>query len=67
MSAVEAVATLLTKVLGFAVGAKTYEEMSREKQLSTLMAGIKAAIMDGDDVAADRLLSEYRELRDQQG
>lgn len=65
MSSVEAIAVLLTKVFGFAVGSKTYEEMTREKKLKTLSEGMDVAIDNGDAESADRLFNEYRELRRQ--
>ena len=65
MSSVEAIATLLTKVFGFAVGSKTYDDMTREHKLKILLEGINVALDQGDSDSVDRLFAEYRQLRQQ--
>jgi hypothetical protein len=61
------VATLLTKVFGFAVDANGYQELSRENKLKWLMRGINDALSNNDRATADALFGEYRELREQTG
>lgn len=64
---VTAVAELLTKALGFAVGGTTFGELTRENKLKMIMRGINEAIAKNDWVTCDALFGEHRELLHQTG
>jgi cyanophycinase-like exopeptidase len=64
---VSAVATLLTKVFGFAVDENGYQELTRENKLKLIGRGINDAIAKNDWPACDALFGQYRELYQQTG
>lgn len=64
---VTAVATLLTKALGFAVGEQSYGELTRENKLKLIMRGINEAIAKNDWATCDSLFGEHRELLHETG
>ena len=67
MGDVGAVATLLSKVLGFAVDPTGYEQLSRENQLKILMRGMNESISKDDWPTCDLLFGQYRELKQRTG
>ena len=64
--AIAALATLLSKALGFAVDPDGYEQLSRENKLKLIGRGMNEAIANNDWPTADLLFANYRELRLQQ-
>jgi len=60
--AIAAVATLLTKVFGFAVDPEGFSAMKVEHQIEVIHAGVKIAIAKQDYAAIDVLFEQYREL-----
>jgi len=61
------VAKLLSEVFGFAVNPDGLEKMKLEHQIEVIRAGIKIAVDNGDDDAADALFEQYRELSKRTG
>ena len=64
---ITAVAELLTKALGFAVGGATFGELTRENKLKLCMRGLNEAIAKDDWATCDALFGELRDLRQQTG
>lgn len=64
---ITAIATLLTKALGFAVGDTTFGELTREHQLKLIMRGINEAIAKDDWGTCDALFGKHRELLHETG
>ncbi len=64
---ITAIATLLTKALGFAVGDTTFSELTRENQLKLIMRGINDSISRDDWATCDALFERHRELLHQTG
>lgn len=60
-----AVAALLTKVLGAVFDEDGLNQLTRENKLKLIMRGCNAAITNGDWASFDRLMDDYRELRQQ--
>lgn len=67
MGDVGAIASLLSKLFGFAVDANGFAEMSREHKLKWIMRGINDAIAQNDPASADALFAAYRELYQETG
>lgn len=61
------VAKLLSEVFGFAVNPDGLEKMKLEHQIEVIRAGIKIAVDNGDDDAADALFEQFRELSKRTG
>lgn len=64
---ITAIATLLTKALGFAVGDTTFGELTRENQLKLIMRGLNEAISKDDWVTCDALFERHRSLLHETG
>ena len=64
---VGAVATLLSKLFGFAVDPDGYEQLARENKLKLIQRGIDDAISKHDWIACDALFVKLRDLKQQTG